>query len=297
MRQIERISKVRTVILACVVVSPCIAQRISTQSAMHTRVQSLYNFLPSKVTEQVRESKSREMDSFWNEVKGHPEAELPLLRKELSDTSNPPFFFADGSDLLLSLSQSRADEELAVQAFSRVDLSDFQSRQYLLEIHALAMKGVNVTPAALHMLDDPKFRVFLPEHDYWLNQGDCLQVALLPLEENVWLPSVIERLENEHDDTAKKSLLLMLFYAQTDAADRAIATVANGPRSDANSRHFAASVIQHEREIGVRKEPSRQLENKYRAERRERMKGVSDEAMDDMNELTTKIARARSITP
>lgn len=272
------------------------AQTSTTQSAMHARVQSLYNFSPSKVTEQARESKSKEMDAFWNEVKGHADVELPLLRKELADSGNPPFFFADGSDLLLSLSQSREDQELAVRAFSRVDLSDFQSRQYLLEIHALAVKGVNVTSAALHMLDDPKFRVFLPEHYYWLNQGDCLQVALLPLEENVWLSSVIDRLKTEHDETAMKSLLLMLFYAQTDAADRAISTVAEKPGRDANIRRYAASILQHEREIGMGKQPSLQLENKYRAERRNRMKGVSDEAMDDMNELTTQIAQARTVS-
>ena len=297
MGKIERKFAAASGIFAFTLGSQCFAQQLATQSAMHARVQAIYSFSPSKVTNQVRENKSKEMDSFWNEVKGHPEVELPLLRNELADPGNPTFFFADGCDLLLSLSQSLEDQELAVRAFTRVDLADFESHQYLLEIHALAVKGANVTPAALHMLDDPKFQVFLPEHAYRLDQAQCLQVALLPLKTEVWLPSVLERLKAEHEDTAMRSLLLLLFYAQTDSADKAIAAIGKNLGTDAKVKDLAASIMNHEREIGVGKQPSRQRENQYREERRKRMKGVSDEAMDDMNELTEQIACTRAGGP
>jgi hypothetical protein len=236
------------------------------------------------------------MDSFWSEVRAHQDIELPLLRKELADDSNPKFFFADGSSLLLSLSHSPADQALAAGAFVRIDLADFQPRQYLLEIHGLADQGIDVTAAALHMLDDPKFQVFLPEHGaYRLDQAACLQVALLPLPADVWMTKVLERLRSERDETALQSLLLLLFYAQTDQADQAIRQVAANNTYSSKARDFAKLVLAHERKIGLGTAPAQTLEKKYREQRLLRMRAVSDEAMDDLDVLTKQIAQARTL--
>lgn len=275
---------------------PVWAQVMTTQQAMHTRIDSLYNFSPSKVTDAIRSSKSKEMDGFWTEVTGNKEAELPLLRVELANPANPRFFFQDGSALLLSLSQTPGDEKLVAAAIARADLSDVQSHEYLFEVHSLAVKGIDVTPAALHMLDDSKFTVFLPEHAYRLDQSACLEVALMPLPNDVWLPAVMERFRTEHDATALKSLLLILFYAQTNEADRLILAAANAQNSPKEIREFADTIVKHEKELGVGKQPSAATEAKVREERQKRMFAVSDEAMEDMNELTEKIARSRSLS-
>jgi hypothetical protein len=226
------------------------AQAMSERTDMHARIQAIYNFSPSKVTAETRDSKSKEMDSFWNDVKGHPDIELPLLRKELGDPNNPRFFYADGSSLLLSLSHSPEDQQLAVLSLARVELSDFQSRQYLYEVHDLAVSSADVTPAALHMLDDPKFQVFLPEHGaYRLDQSACLLVALLPLPTKVWLPGIIERIKAESNETAIKSLLLLLFYAQTDESDSVIKQFATSLGTSSTLRESADSILKHERDI------------------------------------------------
>jgi hypothetical protein len=279
------------------IVAPSVAQSLSTQAGMHARVVALYSFSPSKVTDEVRESKSKEMDAFWDEVKAHKDEDLPLLRRELENPENPKFFFADGSGLLLSLSQTPEDQKIAVRCLAKIDLSDFQSRQFLYEVHGLAVKGVDVTPAALHLLDDPKFVVFLPEHGaYKLDQAACLYYSLLPLPNDVWLPSVIGRLKTERDETAIKSMLLLLFYAQTDDADRMLRSVSKDPGASKTVRDFAEMILKHERDLGVGKNPSRALEIKFREQRRLRMAAVSDEAVDDMEDLTTKIAQSRSAT-
>ena len=279
------------------IVAPSVAQSLSTQAGMHSRVVALYSFSPSKVTNEVRESKSKEMDAFWDEVKAHKDEDLPLLRRELENPENPKFFFADGSGLLLSLSQAQDDQKIAVHCLAKVDLSDFQSRQFLFEVHGLAVKGIDVTPAALHLLDDPKFVVYLPEHGaYKLDQSACLYYSLLPLPNDVWLQSVIERLKTEHDETATKSMLLLLFYAQSDDADRVIRSVAKDPGIGKTMRDFADMILKHERDLGVGSHPSRALEEKFREERRLRMAAVSDEAVDDMEDLTGKIAQTRTET-
>ena len=276
---------------------PGTAQSVSTQEMMHAQIKSLYSFSPSTVTAEVRTAKSKQMDAFWEEVRQNKTVELPLLRKELGNPANPPFFFFDGSTLLLSLSQEVDDQNLAAVAISRADLKDVQPRQYLYTVHGLSVKGIDITPAALHMLDDPKFEVFLPEHGaYKLDQSACLLVALLPLKSDIWLPAVIARSLHEPDRLAMKTLLLLLFYAQTDQADQLIRSMAAQGQSPSETQEFAKNILKHEHELGVGKKPSRQAEEKLREERRTRMHSVSDEAMGDMDELTGKIAQARTPT-
>jgi hypothetical protein len=264
---------------------------------MHARVQALYNFSPSKVTAEQRAKKSAEMDTFWKDVKNYKETELSLLRKELEDPSDPAFFFADGSGLLLSLSQSTEDRKLAAACLARVNFDDFESRQYLYEVHGLVTQGIDVTQAALHILDDPKFGAYLPEHAFQLDQSACLIESLLPMPETVWLPATMLRIKSEHDPTALRSLLLLLYYAQTDEADgslRSFATESNQPKA---ARDFAVKILQHERDLGLGKQPSRKAELDAREERRKRMFALSDEAMDDLEDLTAKIAKVRTVPP
>jgi hypothetical protein len=271
------------------------AQSISTQAEMHARVQALYNFSPSKVSAEKRTSKSAEMDTFWNEVKSHKDTELPLLRKELEDPKNPSFFFADGSGLLIALSDSPEDRKLVVVCLARVNFVDFQSRQYLYEVHRLATQAVDVTPAALHILDDPKFGAYLPEHAYRMDQSACLLESLLPLPESIWLPAAMKRIKTEHEETALRSLLLLLYYAQSDDADDYLRSFATDRNKLEAARDFTITLLKHEHDLGIGKEPSHEAELKAREDRRKRMFGLSDEAMDDLEDLTRKIARARTI--
>jgi hypothetical protein len=286
---------VAMVVLAGCLVAAGQAQSISTQAEMHARVKALYNFSPSKVSAEERKSKSAEMDTFWNEVKNHKDTELPFLRRELEDPGNPPIFFADGSGLLLALSRSSEDEKLVAAGLAHVDFDDFQSRQYLYQVHGLAINGVDVTRAALHILDYPKFEVYLPEHAYRMDQSACLLESLLPLPESVWLPAAMRRIKTEHEETALKSLLLLLYYAQTDEADnylRSIAANANEPKA---ARDFTLTLLKHEHDLGIGRRSSREAELKAREDRRKRMFGLSDEAMDDLEDLTGKIAKARTV--
>jgi hypothetical protein len=80
-----------------------------------------------------------------------------------------------------------------------------------------------------------------------------------------------------------------------DESDSVIKQFATGLGTSSAIRDSADSILKHEREIRTGKQPSRQLEAKLREERRKRMAAVSDEAMDDMNVLTEKIARSRTV--
>ena len=63
-------------------------------------------------------------------------------------------------------------------------------------------------------LEQPNFKVFIPQHSLMLGQNYVLIYLLLPTNQDYWLQSAMDRLRTEHDETAQKSLLLLLWYAQ-----------------------------------------------------------------------------------
>jgi hypothetical protein len=270
------------------------AQSISTQAEMHKRVIEVYNFSPHKLTDAGRSAKSTEMDGFWNEVKAHQDLELPLLRAELANSSNPAFFMSDGSSLLLSLSKEPTDGVLAAEAMSHADLVDVVPRAYFYAVHSLSVQGVDTTKAALHILDDPRFAVSVPQHAMTLDQPMSLAYLLLPVDEEKWMHAAQQRFANEKDETAQKSLLLLFFYSQTQEGDSAIrSTVNDSARSDA-VRKDAQKYIGNAKAALTMKTSVKGSEASIRAERRKRLAAVSDEAIDDMQEMTVRLIQLRN---
>jgi len=189
---------------------------------VHSEIQKVYNFSPHSLTKEQINEKSAVLDQFWAKAKARKAVYVPALRKKLSDFSNPPFFLYDGGNLLLSLSDDRVDRRLVLAAVSHSDLKDVQPRDYFLLVHKMAAEGENTTEAALHILKDPTFTVFIVQHSLTLAQDYCLIYMLLPIDQALWLAPAISQLRDESDLTAQRSLLLLLFYSQTAEADKAL---------------------------------------------------------------------------
>jgi len=270
------------------------AQSIGAQAEMHKRVVGLYSFSPHKVTDAERKTKSAEMDAFWSEVKAHQVSELPMLRVELKDPSNPAFFFQDGSSLLLSLSQDQGDAMIAVDAMSRADLRDVQSPAYFYAVHSLSMKGVDTTKAALHVLDDPRFAVAVPQHAMTLDQSMTLMYLLLPVDERRWMAAAQGRFASEKDETAQKSLLLLFFYSQTKDGDSVIRSAAKDPSTSDSVRKEAQKYIDDAKRALRMKTDVKGTEVSIREARKKRLTAVSDEAIGDVQEMTARLIQLRS---
>src|SRR6185436_9913543 len=84
----------------------------------------------------------------------------------------------------------------------------------------------DTTAAALHILDEPGFQAFIPQHALTLGQDYSLVIMLLPLDEARWLQPALDRLQTEKDEKACKALLKLIWYAANDAADAVIQQVA-----------------------------------------------------------------------
>ena len=118
---------------------------------------------------------------------------------------------------------------------------------------------------------------------------------LLPTDQNFWIQPAIERLHSENDVTAQKSLLLVLWYAQTSDADKVIEEFSTNPGKPEASKTYAVELIHREGSVPlkVRAAALTTSEESLRQARRERLKAVSDEALYDLDSYTAKIIAKR----
>jgi hypothetical protein len=270
-------------------------QATSSTGDLHAEIHRVYNFQPHTLSDAQIAQESALLDQFWTKAKSQREVYVSGLRRELADFSNPPFFLFDGSKLLMSLSNDPADRKIILSAIAHSDLRDLQSRDYFLLVHSMAAQGEDTTAAAFHILAQPKFQVFIPQHSLTLGQNYCLIYMLLPTNQDLWLQSAIGRLHGENDVTAQKSLLLLLWYAQTSDSDNAIGEFSTDPGKPQASKAYANELVHRKESVGLktRATPLTTTEESLRQARRERLKAVSDEALYDLDSYTAKIIAKR----
>ena len=153
--------------------------------------------------------------------------------------------------------------------------------------------------AAFNILGTANFRAFVAQHALMLGQDYALVVMLMPMEADKWVGEVIKQLETETSPTAQRSLLLVLWYAQTDVADHALQTFAANTAKPAASRTHARGLIA--RSQAINRIPAAEIppdtESELRSKRREVMKRVSDEALLELDQLTLFLMAKRKARP
>lgn len=267
----------------------CVA---SDSSKIHIEIGQIYNFHPHDLSTEQINAKSKLLDEFWNKAKADSPTYIAALRQELADFSNPQFFFYDGGKLLLSLSNTPQDKRIVMTAFLHCDLKDLQLLDYFLTVHSFAADGLDTTDLAFRVLENPKFQVFIPQHVLTLGQDYCLVYLLLPTDQQFWLQRSIARMSAEKDMTARKSLALLLWYAQTDSADRALRTAAAEPNS-AEFKSYVDELIKRKSGVVAHGQAIFKSESALRKERMEIMKRVSDEALYDLDSVTEQLMAKR----
>ena len=282
----------RTGVFILIVASAAGAQ----SNSIHQQIQRTYDFQPHLLNEQEITQKSAALDQFWSTAKAQSSRYVPALRQELVDFKNPPFFLYDGSMLLLSLSDTQADRRIALAAVAHCDLRDVQTDAYFHQVHRMATLNEDTTAAALHVMDDPDFKVIVPQHALTLGQNYVLIYLLLPAGQEYWLQPAIDRLRGEHDLTAQKSLLLLLWYAQSEPADQAITAFAGDTSKPPAAGAYAQELLHRKDKIGSKQRlrAMGSTEASLRQKRRERLHSVSDEALIDLDEYTVLLMAKRN---
>jgi len=272
------------------------AQATSQLISIHDQILQTYSFQPHLLSHDEQTAKSAVLDKFWNDAKADHSAYIAALRVELADFHNPPFFLYDGSMLLGTLSDTHEDRKIELAAIAHCDLRDLQQREYFMQVHRFAVLQEDTTAAAFHLLDDPKFQVTIPQHALTLGQDYVLVYLLLPTDQHFWEQGAIDRLAVEKDEKAQKSLLLLLWYAQTTAADKAVAAFAADSTKPDTNRKMAGDIAKRSgigAKLVVELSSHGASEDELRKKRQERMKSVSDEALIDLDKYTIAIHAKR----
>lgn len=182
---------------------------------LHDDIIQVYDFSPGKLTREEQDKKIPLMDDFWKKVKSDTLKYLNELRAELQNDGNPKFFYFEGGQLLLSISNKLKDKEIVLNAILKSDLNDIDRRTFVGTLNYLAKSNLNTTEAALKILDDKEYKFFLPEHSFYFNQGYCLAYSLLPTKTDFYVNKVIKRFKEEKDINAKKSIVTLLWFSNS----------------------------------------------------------------------------------
>jgi hypothetical protein len=208
--------------IAALALAPTPAFAAQDAAAFHAEIAKLYDFPIGKLSNEKMVEKSGELDVFWKKVEKEKAAYLPMLRKELTNTANPPFFAFDGASLLRSISEDRADRQLALDSITRGGPTIASGEGYVSIVHAFAVEGYDVTQAALRLADKPDFFVYYGFHVMPMTQFNALLYMLFPMDEKLFVGALAQRLEVEKNPKTQKALVLTLALTVTPEGNAAL---------------------------------------------------------------------------
>jgi len=256
-----------------------------------SEIDSVYTFKPSKLSRKEQETKLPALDRFWEKVKSDTSKYLPQLRFELDQSGHNSFFYYDGSELLMSLSEGKADKELAAYAISKCDLNDIDRKLYVSRVNKLAREGVNSTPAAVKILQDDKYSFFLVEHAMTFNQGYCLSYMLLPQVSSVYVDTLISIFPTA-SKTARFSIVTTLWFAYSCKGDEFLKVIMTDLKVEKEVREYAKKIMQSTKLTKDQEDYLKTAGKEHLDEIRSlSLRRFSDEAISDLD-FTTRVMRS-----
>ena len=253
-------------------------------------IDDIYNFKPNKLTDKEQEIKMPTLDKFWDKVKSDTTKYLPSLRAELKTNGHNPYFYYDGSGLLLSLTNSIADKELAIKAISKCDLDDISQKIYVMTLNNLANKGLDVTIAAVKILSDESYSFFIPQHAMSFNQSYCLTYMLLPQSNFNYVDTLINMFKTVKP-TSQKSIITTLWFAYTCKGDNFLKSIMADNTIEKEVKEYAKKIMSYTK---LSKDQQKYLKVMSKDEldnlRKDALKRFSDEAIEELD-MTTRVQR------
>jgi len=263
---------------------------LSFGQSLTNDIDNIYNFKPSKLTDKEQEIKMPTLDKFWDKVRSDTIKYLPSLRAELKTNGHNPYFYYDGSGLLLSLTNSKVDKELAIEAISKCDLDDISQKVYVQTLNSLANEGLDVTMAAVRILLVEKYSFFIPQHAMSFNQGYCLTYMLLPQPNFNYVDTLINMFKTVNL-TSQKSIITTLWFAYTCKGDNFLKSIIADNTIQKEVREYAKKIMGYTK---LSKDQQEYLKVIGKEEldnlRKDALKIFSDEAIEELD-MTTRVHR------
>jgi hypothetical protein len=263
---------------------------LAFSQSLKIEIDNTYNFKPSKLSESEKQAKYPAMDKIFNKIKDDTTQYLPQLRYELMASGHNPYFYYDGSAFLLELSNKFSDKCLIAKALVKTDLEDLSPEAYTRMLNQLANDSVDVTAAALKILNDDKFSFFIPAHVFTFDQGYSLTYMLLPQKSISYVDDLII-LFKKSSPTAQKSIIMTLWFVYSCKGDALIKTAINDKSLDEEVRDFAKDAMEHGKLTPAETDYVHTLDKSTLVElRTQALKLFTNEAAGELD-LTTKVLR------
>lgn len=177
-----------------------------------------YGFRPSQLDSKAQDVKSKEMEDVWAAVRAKPGALGPCLKAALSRDTDDGWFLFDGSQLLVSIDESRGAKELLLRGLSRVSLDDVDLRSWVAAACALALEGFDTSPLGARWLSYPKAEYFLPEHGaYRVDRENGAMFIFGTLDERFATPALAKLTRTEKGEVKEIAAWLLMSQATLDA--------------------------------------------------------------------------------
>lgn len=246
-------------------------------------IDNIYDFSPQKLSRKEQKEKVKELDKFWNTIKSDTSFYLPQLRTELTTIGHFPYFYFDGSELLLKLSHSGNDKQIAANAIGKCDLMDIEPQSYVQTLNELAFDGIDVLQPALKILKYPDYKFYLVQHVMYFTQENCLAYCLLPMTSVAYTDSLISRFASA-DTTAQWSILYTLWLEYSCRGDSLIHASAKNKDLNAVIRALADTLVSHHPNPDP--EQAQLTIDEIKEKRMDALRRFSDEGLADLNYYT-----------
>jgi hypothetical protein len=256
-------------------------------------IDGIYDFKPSKLTDKEQETKMPSLDKFWDKVKNDTTKYLPMLRTELKTKNHNPYFYYDGSGLLLTLTNNKLDKQLGVEAIAKSDLSDISQKIYVTTLNRLAHEGIDVTKPAIKILDVEDYSFFIPQHAMSFNQGYCLAYMLLPQQNSNYIDTIIS-IFKDLKPNAQKAVITTLWFAYSCKGDDFLKLVIADKALKKEVSTYAKKIMGLTKIEKMERDYLKTLDvNELKNMRKASLQRFSDEAIGELD-LTTRLMREKN---
>ena len=250
----------------------------------HEEVTKVFDFYPHKMTNEEQQSVFPKLDNFFNTVIKNKEKYIEPLREELRRNDNNPYFYFDGGLLLLEISKKKEDIQLIADALVKSDLRDVGCEGYLQHLLNLSLKGANVIEAALRILDDETFTVFIPQHSLNLKCGEGLMFILPRYMPDLYIDKLIVKFNSITSLDVKKSCLNLFVLSNCCTADIFLKSLTDDSQPEF-IRTFATESLKID---GSRKNDEKQY-TKLFEDRKKVLTRISDEVLYELFPISMKM--------
>jgi len=203
----------------------CVQAQVDPCSDLRRLITETYTFKPSELSVAQQTTKSEAMDRVWDTVRARSSELLACLRAAMTDPNADNFFRFDGSNLLVSLDQSRESKLTLIHSYALVDLKEVNLRDWITNLSRLGVEGLDVSEPADKWLRYPKASYYLPEHGgYKVTKGDGALFLYGSMDEAQATPALLKILLDPNHP-AREIALQVLMSQATPESVRALKSV------------------------------------------------------------------------